>query len=63
MGGWVSIHWDYKPLFFVAQSQILMSMFRYPADTPYLFFRARCDGSSRHAFAGTFDEHLRNGCP
>ena len=34
-----------------------------PADTAYLFFRARCDGSGRHAFAKTFDEHLKNGCP
>jgi UPF0755 protein len=35
----------------------------FPADTPYLFFRARCDGSGRHAFAETFDEHLANECP
>jgi UPF0755 protein len=33
------------------------------ADTSYLFFRARCDGSGRHAFAKTFQEHLKNGCP
>ncbi len=35
----------------------------FPADTPYLFFRARCDGSGRHAFAATFEEHLENDCP
>ncbi len=35
----------------------------FPADTPYLFFRARCDGSRRHAFAETYEEHLANACP
>ena len=34
-----------------------------PADTPYLFFRARCDGSGYHNFAKTFEEHLNNACP
>jgi UPF0755 protein len=34
-----------------------------PADTPYFYFRAACDGSGRHAFAATFDEHLLNACP
>ncbi len=34
-----------------------------PADTPYFYFRAACDGSGRHAFAATFDEHLQNACP
>jgi UPF0755 protein len=34
-----------------------------PADTPYLFFRAKCDGSGLHEFSETFDEHLQNGCP
>jgi UPF0755 protein len=33
-----------------------------PADTPYYFFRARCDGSGLHNFAITFEEHLLNGC-
>ena len=34
-----------------------------PAETNYLFFRARCDGSGFHDFSETFDEHLQNGCP
>jgi UPF0755 protein len=34
----------------------------YPAETPYYFFRAACDGSGYHLFAKTFEEHLRNGC-
>jgi UPF0755 protein len=33
-----------------------------PAETPYLFFRARCDGSGFHNFSETFDEHLQSGC-
>ena len=33
-----------------------------PAETPYLFFRAQCDGSGFHEFSETFDEHLQNGC-
>lgn len=35
----------------------------YPADSPYLFFRARCDGSGLHSFARTYQEHLDNACP
>lgn len=34
----------------------------YSADTPYFFFRAACDGSGRHRFAITFEEHLANAC-
>jgi UPF0755 protein len=34
-----------------------------PAETAYFYFRAACDGSGRHAFATTFDEHLQNACP
>lgn len=34
----------------------------YPAETNYIFFRAKCDGSFYHNFAVTFDEHLANGC-
>jgi UPF0755 protein len=34
----------------------------YPAQTPYFFFRARCDGSGLHNFSETFEQHLQNGC-
>ncbi|MFZ6030888.1 MAG: endolytic transglycosylase MltG [Chloroflexota bacterium] len=34
-----------------------------PAQTPYYYFRAACDGSGRHNFATTFEEHQANGCP
>ena len=35
----------------------------FPAETPYFFFRARCDNSGLHDFSVTFEEHLQNGCP
>ena len=35
----------------------------FPAETPYYYFRARCDNSGLHDFAITFEEHLQNGCP
>jgi UPF0755 protein len=34
----------------------------YPEESTYFFFRVRCDGSSYHQFAETYDEHLANGC-
>jgi UPF0755 protein len=34
----------------------------FPAETPFYFFRARCDGSGYHSFAETFEEHVANGC-
>jgi UPF0755 protein len=34
----------------------------FPAETPYIFFRAKCDGSGFHEFSETFDEHLQNAC-
>jgi UPF0755 protein len=34
-----------------------------PAETNYLYFRALCDGSGRHDFATTFEEHQSNACP
>lgn len=34
-----------------------------PAESDYLYFQAACDGSGRHQFARTFEEHLANSCP
>ena len=35
----------------------------FPAQTPYYYFRSACDGSGRHLFAETYDEHVANACP
>jgi UPF0755 protein len=35
----------------------------FPAQSPYFYFRARCDGSGLHAFSTTYDEHVKNACP
>ena len=35
----------------------------FPAETPYYYFRAACDGSGRHTFAETFEQHQGNSCP
>ena len=35
----------------------------FPAQSNYLFFQARCDGSGRHVFAETFEQHQSNDCP
>lgn len=40
-----------------------ISAVAYPADTPYYYFRATCDGSNKHNFAITYEEHLSNACP
>jgi peptidoglycan lytic transglycosylase G len=35
----------------------------FPAQTSYYYFRSACDGSGRHLFAETYDEHVANACP
>ncbi len=35
----------------------------FPAQSPYFYFRAKCDGSGKHNFSVTYEEHLKNGCP
>ena len=32
-------------------------------ESPYYYFRAACDGSGKHLFAETYEEHLLNECP
>lgn len=34
----------------------------YPEDSPYYYFRAKCDGSGYHDFSITFEEHLQKSC-
>jgi UPF0755 protein len=34
----------------------------FPAQSPYYFFRARCDGSGKHNFSVSYAEHLEYGC-
>ena len=34
-----------------------------PSQTEFLFFRAACDGSGRHIFSRTFEEHVAQACP
>jgi UPF0755 protein len=34
----------------------------FPAQTPYYYFRAACDGSGRHNFSQTYEEHLSYAC-
>lgn len=43
-------------------SRSALAAVAYPAQTPYYYFRARCDGSGRHQFAATYEEHLQNDC-
>ena len=35
----------------------------FPEQTGYYYFRAACDGSGKHRFATTLDEHIQNACP
>lgn len=35
----------------------------FPAQSPYYYFRAACDGSGRHNFSETIQEHLDKACP
>jgi UPF0755 protein len=34
----------------------------YPEESGYYFFQAACDGSGRHVFAVTYEEHIANNC-
>jgi UPF0755 protein len=34
----------------------------FPEESTYLYFRATCDGSGKHVFSETIEEHTMNGC-
>ena len=34
-----------------------------PENSPYFYFRAKCDNSGTHIFSETFEEHVGNSCP
>ena len=44
-------------------SQPALQAVAFPEESPYLYFRAACDGSRNHVFAETFEEHKANACP
>ncbi len=46
-----------------APSITALTAVAYPAQTPYYYFRAKCDGSGRHSFAVNYQEHIDNACP
>ncbi len=35
----------------------------FPVDSPYYYFRAKCNDAGYHIFTETFEEHLKNACP
>jgi UPF0755 protein len=35
----------------------------FPTKTSFYYFRAACDGSGRHAFSETYEQHLQKACP
>jgi UPF0755 protein len=35
----------------------------FPDQSSYYYFRSACDGSGRHLFAETFEQHVANECP
>ena len=42
---------------------LALSAVAFPEHSNYYYFRAACDGTGRHVFAETYEEHLDNACP
>jgi len=40
-----------------------LSAAAYPAESPYYYFQALCDGSGLHNFTETYEQHQQNYCP
>lgn len=53
----------FPPAPIAASTGSAMQSVAYPIDSPYYFFQAACDGSGRHVFSVTYEEHIANNCP
>lgn len=57
------LYGGYPPAPIANPSLTALQAVAFPTQTPYYFFRAKCDGSGYHSFAVDFQEHLQNACP
>jgi len=57
------IYRDLPPGPIASPSLSAMQAVAQPAQTPYYYFRAACEGSGLHNFAQTFEEQVQNACP
>ncbi len=56
------VYQDLPPTPICMPSQLAIQAVISPKITPYYFFRASCDGSGRHLFSETYEQHLNNAC-
>ncbi len=57
------LNWNLPPGPISAPELKALQAVAFPAQTPYYFFRAACDGSGRHLFAETLEQQVQNACP
>jgi UPF0755 protein len=57
------LNWGLPPGPIANPSLAALRAVAFPAQTPYYFFRSACDGSGKHVFAETFEQHVGNACP
>lgn len=56
------IYGGLPPTPIAAPSAEALQAVAFPAPSDYYFFQAACDGSGRHVFTVTYEEHLSNNC-
>jgi UPF0755 protein len=57
------LNWGFPPGPIANPGPVALRAVAFPAQTPYYFFRSACDGSGKHVFAETFEQHVGNACP
>jgi UPF0755 protein len=57
------LNWGLPPGPIANPGLMALQAVAFPAQTPYYFFRSACDGSGKHVFAETFEQHVGNACP